>query len=265
MSNLSSNWYDQLKVFVADLQSPAAKVEAKIDAAKGLAAIARSDNQNDQMSQQNAIMLAGGGTAMVRVLNEAKQEALQWWVSLAITQFVFANERAIESLVDFTVLTGDSTAIQAALDKLSVADRERAQIEAREHKSDANRVEVCVIRVIVDFLSNSRGYTTDRVKYGCLHIATNIANKHWGTHDILLHHGVVDAINPILRAGNTPALTSAAVALLSCISYNHKARLRLIKSGVGALPLARKYSLALLLTSSFATRGAASLRLELTH
>lgn len=232
MAHLKSDWYDQVKVFVADLNAPTARVEAKIDAAKGLAAIARSDNQNDQMSQQNAIVLAGGNVALVRLLADAKQEALQWWVALAITQLVFANERAIEAVVDFAVLRGGGTSMQQAFAKLSGPELERAQLEAREHQSSGVSVELCVIRVIVEVLSNSKGYTTDRVKYGCLHIATNIANKHWGAHDVMLHHGMVHHLNPIIRAGNTPALTAAAVALLCCISYNHKARLRLIKSSV---------------------------------
>ena len=232
MAHLSSDWYEQLRGFVGDLRSPTARAEAKIEAAKGLAAIARSDNQNDQMSQQNAIVLAGGGTALVRLLADAAQEALQWWVALAITQLVFANERAIESIVDFSVLRGGGSAMQQAFGSLEGADLERARLEAREHQADEGQVELCVVRTIASVLSNARGYTTDRVKYGCLHIATNMANKHWGAHDVLLHHGVVRLLNPIIRAGNTPALTAAGVALLCCMSYNHKARLRLIKSGV---------------------------------
>ena len=232
MAHMSSDWYEQLKGLVADLRSPTARAEAKIEAAKGLAAIARSDNQNDQMSQQNAIVLAGGGTALVRLLAEAAQEAVQWWVALAITQLVFANERAIESIIDFSVLQGGGSAMQQAFGSLSSADLERARLEAREHQANGGLVEFCVIRTIASVLSNTRGYTTDRVKYACLHIATNIANKHWGSHDVLLHHVVVRLLNPIIRTGNTPALTAAGVALLCCLSYNHKGRLRLIKSGV---------------------------------
>lgn len=234
MAHLDSNWYDSLKAFVSDLASATARVEVKIEAAKGLAAIARSDNQNDQMSQQNAIVLAGGHTALVRLLADAKQEALQWWVALAVTQLVFANERAIESVVDFTVLSENGgSAMQQALGMLSGPDLERAKLELEAHHAgDAGQVELCIIRVIASILSNSRGYTTDRVKYGCLHILTNIANKHWGSHDVMFHHSIVRHINPIIRAGNTPALTAAGVALLCCMSYNHKSRLRLIKSNV---------------------------------
>jgi len=234
MAHLDSDWYDSLKAFVADLKSPTARVEAKIDAAKGLAAIARSDNQNDQMSQQNAIVLAGGHTALVRLLADAKQEALQWWVALAVTQLVFANERAIEAMVDFTVLGGNAgSALQRALATLSGPDLEDARRELEvHHAGDSGQVELCLVGVIVGILSNSRGYTTDRVKYGCLHVLTNIANKHWGAHDVLFHHDIVRHINPIIRAGNTPALTAAGVALLCCMSYNFKSRLRLIKSGV---------------------------------
>jgi len=365
MAHLSSDWYDNLKVFVADLKSPDARVEAKIEAAKGLAAVARSDNQNDQMSQQNAIVLEGGNVALVELLAHAKQEALQWWVALAITQLVFANERAIESMVDFSVLVtklevtvvrakdliaadrggtsdpyvkvnvgavgkgqrtkvqkrtlhpewnesfhfllgeksfrqslnvecidwdavggddslgsfeiplaslslgrdyvewrkleggergegrtkdgqnngqvevryrlspaGRTNAMEEAFAGLKVSELESAKLEAREHQTDEGHVPKCLIKTIAGVLSNVHGYTTDRVKYGCLHIATNIANKHWGAHQVIFHHGVVQHLNPIIRAGNTPALTAAGVALLCCISYNHTSRLRLIKAGV---------------------------------
>jgi hypothetical protein len=229
---LSSDWYTQLKAFIAELKSPAAGIDTKVEAAKGLAAIARSDNQNDQMSQQNAIVLAGGNDALVRLLAEAKQEALQWWVALALTQLVFGNEQAIDSMIDFSVLGGGRSSMQAAFASLEGAELEQARRNALEHEEVEDQTGVCLVKTIVAILSNARGYTTDRVKYGCLHIATNIANKHWGAHEVLLHHGILHAIGPIVRAGNTPALTAAAVALLCCISYNHKARMRIIRSGV---------------------------------
>ena len=233
---LSGEWSIQLHGFVAELRSEKASIEAKIDAAKGLASIARSDNQNDQMSQQNAIISAGGDDALVRLLADTQHESLQWWVALALTQLVFANERAIEAMVDFSVLGGGGTIReQLALAALSAAERAQVAQDIREHEAaEGAGTKPCLVATIAGVLSNGRGHTTDRVKYGCLHIATNIANKHWGAHDVLLHHGIVHHLGPILRAGNTPALTAAGVALLCCMSYNHKARMKILRCGVVA-------------------------------
>ena len=179
---LSGEWSIQLHGFVAELRSEKASTEVKIDAAKGLASIARSDNQNDQMSQQNAIISAGGDDALVRLLADTQHESLQWWVALALTQLVFANERAIEAMVDFSVLGGGGTIReQLALAALSAAERAQVAQDIREHEAaERAGTKPCLVATIAGVLSNGRGHTTDRVKYGCLHIATNIANKHWG-------------------------------------------------------------------------------------
>jgi len=225
----SHDWFKDVQTLAEVLKNSATVVDDQVEAAKALAGMAKSDNLNDQMSQQKAIVLSGAAHSLLKLVRNSKHEQLQWWVSLAMTQFVYANELVVEKLVDFQYFSGREERMRAAFPNMAedeIGEEELAQVE------QALRTSTCLMETIAGMLSNFPHYTTDRVKFGFLHAATNIANAHWRSHELFFRHGIVNKVRPILLIGNTPALVSAAVSFLAALSYNKSSCMPLIRARV---------------------------------
>lgn len=276
-------WYPIMVGHVEALKKQDVGMDDKIEAAKELAAMGKADSLNEQMSRQNSIVHAGGGEVLMKCLVDPSSEMLQWWSSLALTQLVFANERVIEELVNFSVVEKARKErerqvreqVEAALRPKSEAKKEedaarpgtsesaegeqaqkKEEHDAKQDDKDKDEDEKdeedeeaeaevaaaaeilrpewrdCLVEQVAVVMRGERGYTTDKVKFGCLHILINIANKHWPCHKVMFHHQLVQTVLPILKAGNTPALVGAAVAYMCSLSYNHESKHTLVKTGV---------------------------------
>ncbi|KAJ1481631.1 hypothetical protein T484DRAFT_1806631, partial [Baffinella frigidus] len=211
----NESWHDNVVLQLDVLRDTAAKTEDLVHAAQELATATKSESPNDQMSRQNALNDMGAGDLFLHRLSTSKVEMVQWWMSLALTQLVYDNQQVIESIVDFSVLKDtDSKRVRPSLP-------DPAYFTAKE----------CLVAALASILRNERAYATDRVRYGCLYIATNIANANHDSHMVMFHHGLVKLSLASVRLGNTNALVSVAVGFLCCLSLNTANMHRLLKLG----------------------------------
>ena len=164
---VDGKWYTAVDGHVRALDGDTGSEAERADAAKQLAALASSEVENERMSRQNLIVEAGAGPKLVQMMMHGESEDERWWASLALVQLTFGNERSIEKLVDATVLGKSSLAVK----RWMIGD------EAVEDAMVDDGDRVCVVRAAAMVLSNEVAYSTDRIKYGAIHILTNIANK----------------------------------------------------------------------------------------
>ena len=143
-------------------------------------------------------------------------------MALALSQLVYDNKQVIEGLVDFSVL------------KETDSKRVRPSLPDPELFTATE----CLVAALASILRNERAYATDRVRYGCLYVATNVANASHDSHMVMFHHGLVKLAMASVRLGNTSALVSVAVGFLCCLSLNTANMHRLLKLGaVRGVPL----------------------------
>lgn len=218
---VDGKWHSAVALHIKQLDDPAAGDEGRSEAAKALATLATSEVQNERMSRQNLIVEQGAGKKLVNMMMHAENEDERWWASLALVQLTLANERTIMKLVDVSVLGKGSL----------IAKRWMIGDEAVEEDMLQDDDLVCAVRACTMVLGNEVAYSTDRIKYGAIHILTNISNKCWDVHDLVFAHGAIRKVIPICRSSNTPALVAAAVGLLTSMSYREQSKSKLLKAG----------------------------------
>ena len=218
---VDGKWYSAVALHIKNIKDPNVSEEERCESAKGLATLASSEVANERMSRQNLIIEQGAGSILIRMMMHSESEQERWWASLALVQLTLANERTIMNLVDVSVLGKGSLIVK----RWMIGD------EAVEDEMIKDENLVCAVKACSMVLANEVAYSTDRIKYGAIHILTNIANKCWDVHDLVFAHGAVRKAIPICRSSNTPALVAAAVGLLTSMSYNEPSRRKLLTAG----------------------------------
>jgi len=209
------DWRDTVEQNLLVLRNPESAQTDILAAGQELAKASKADNRNEQQSRQNTMQHMGVGDACLELLSTSRVEQVRWWMSLVLAQLVFNNAHLVETMVDFSVIPRD------AWSSVRPDPPDPEHFTAKE----------CLIKALTSILRNERSHATDRVRYGCLFIATNIAQSNYDAHMVMFHHGLVKSGVVSLKLGNTSALVSVAIGLVACLSQNNDNMHRLLKLG----------------------------------